>query len=188
MPFPNLRVLQPNVQFFIENNVRGIFEEGSYPPGGGGEFATLRSYLLAKILWQPECDVGEAMNEFLEGYYGGAAGPIREYIDRLHDEVEKKGAHVRIFDDPDVFLDRNFVADALKILDGAENGAGDERFRKRVRLARLPLEYSRAWLLDKEDYRRKEMFSDFFEKCRSMGISQIREGRTLEDSIGEFLE
>jgi len=184
MPFPNLRVLQPNVKFFLRNNVRGIFEEGSYPPGGGGEFGALRSYLLAKVLWDPNCDLDGALTEFLNGYYGGAAVPMRTYIDRLHDRVEK-GAHVRIFDNPDRFLDAGFVSDSLKIFDEAESEAGDERFKRRVRLARLPLEYSKIWLMDKGEDRRK-MFLDFIERCRSMGITQIREGRTLEDSIKEF--
>ncbi len=36
----------------MPNNYRHL-GEGDYPQGGGGPFATLRSYLLAKLLWQP---------------------------------------------------------------------------------------------------------------------------------------
>jgi hypothetical protein len=185
MPFPNLRVLQPNVQFFVDHSVKGIFEEGSYPPGGGGEFGALRSYLLARILWDPDCDFESALSEFLEGYYGNAAGNIRNYIERLHDNVED--IHVRIYDDPVKFLDPEFVEESISTFEEAEKGAGSDTIKKRIRLARMPLEYSRILLLDEENEQRKGKFLDFIDKCRSMGIAQIREGRTLEDSIREFM-
>jgi len=187
MPFPNLRVLQPNVQFFVKNNVRGIFEEGSYPDGGGGEFGALRSYLLARILWEPGCDVEEALTEFLEGYYGRAAKAIRGYIDELHNHVERENIHVRIYDDPGIFLNSDFVKDSLGIFKDAEKKAGDEKVRRRIRLAALPLEYSSVMLMDDGEAGKRSKFLEFIEKCRSMGITQIREGRSLEDSIKEIL-
>ena len=49
-PFPNLDTLQPNMQFFFENNVKGVFEQGNYQEGLNGEFGELRSYILAKLL------------------------------------------------------------------------------------------------------------------------------------------
>ncbi|MDH5604483.1 MAG: DUF4838 domain-containing protein, partial [Cyclobacteriaceae bacterium] len=47
-PFPNLHVLQPNLQFFAENGVTAMFEQGNREVGG--EFAELRSYLIAKLM------------------------------------------------------------------------------------------------------------------------------------------
>src|SRR3546814_4483113 len=40
-PFPNLHVLQPNIQFFATNGVSAMFEQGNSEVGG--EFAELRS-------------------------------------------------------------------------------------------------------------------------------------------------
>ncbi|MHC4727313.1 MAG: DUF4838 domain-containing protein [Planctomycetota bacterium] len=45
MPHPNLRVLGPNVKFFAEHNVKGIFEQGAYTTNGA-EMAELRAWLL----------------------------------------------------------------------------------------------------------------------------------------------
>ena len=50
-PFPNLRTLQPNVQYFHKNRVSAVFEQANREIGG--EFAELRAYLLAKLLWNP---------------------------------------------------------------------------------------------------------------------------------------
>ena len=35
MPFPDWYVIKPNVEFFIQNGVRGIFQEGVYGTTGG---------------------------------------------------------------------------------------------------------------------------------------------------------
>ncbi len=187
MPFPNLRVLQPNVQFFVKNKVKGIFEEGSYPAGGGGEFASLRSYMLSRILWEPGCDAQAAMEEFTSGYYGAAAGTIRSYIELLHDRVEKGKIHVRIFDKPDRFLDARFVDECLSLFDEAKEEAVEERHRRRVRLSRLPLTYSKIFLMDKSDPARKPLLKDFIQECRGFGITNVSEGKTLDRFAEESL-
>lgn len=186
MPFPNLRVLQPNVDFFVNNSVKGIFEEGNYSEGGGGELASLRSYLLAKILWNPSCDVDQAMEDFLSNRFGRAAASVRSYIDLLHDTVEGSGVHVRIYDDPDSFLDGDFVRDSLKILDEAEGLAGDERERGRVRRMRLPVVYSEIFMMEDGDEKRSRMM-DFLEECRSFGLTNISERYTIDQFIEEVV-
>jgi hypothetical protein len=40
------------------------------------------------------------MDDFLSGYYGAAAMPIRKYIDAMHDALEKSGAGLAIFGGP----------------------------------------------------------------------------------------
>jgi hypothetical protein len=37
----------------------------------------LRSYILAKLLWNPDYGAERAMDEFLTGVYGMAAQPIK---------------------------------------------------------------------------------------------------------------
>ncbi len=97
-PFPNLQVLQPNIQFFAENGVNAMFEQGNREVGG--EFAALRSYLLSKLLWDPYLDADSLMNDFLFGYYGAAGKPVREYIDLMRVELLKGGKPLRIFGSP----------------------------------------------------------------------------------------
>ena len=46
--FPNFGVLQKNMQFFVEHNAKGVFEQGNSDVlwGANSEFADLRGYLL----------------------------------------------------------------------------------------------------------------------------------------------
>ena len=95
--FANLQVLQPNMQFFAENNVKGVFEEGN-AASVSGEFGELRAYVIAKLLWDPTARVEPLIDEFLAGYYGEAAAPfIKEYIDTITSKTLKTSQHIYIF-------------------------------------------------------------------------------------------
>jgi len=145
-PFPNLRVLQPNVQLFRDRNAKGVFEQGNRE--FGGEFCELRAYMLAKLLWDPDCDVDAAMDDFLSGYYGAAGLPIRRYIDLLHDALDRAG-NVLYYGDPPQshgkdFLSPEMVAQYDALFDEAERLVADDRdVLLRVQTARLPLMYAK---------------------------------------------
>ncbi|MDR1628887.1 MAG: DUF4838 domain-containing protein [Oscillospiraceae bacterium] len=80
-PFNNWAVMQPNMKTFVENNVAGVYEEGNYQAAeSNGEFGDLRSYILAKLLWDADTDVNRHMIEFSNAYYGDAAEYILRYL------------------------------------------------------------------------------------------------------------
>jgi hypothetical protein len=54
-PHPNWFVLGPNLRFFQQHNVRGMFEQGAYQ-SHGSEMAELRAWVLARLLWDPHQD------------------------------------------------------------------------------------------------------------------------------------
>ena len=86
LPFPNFHTLQPNIQFYLKHNVKGIFNQA--PSSGGGEFAELRSYLMARVMWEADCDFEAEMADFLGAYYGPAGKPIGQYIRMMRERVE----------------------------------------------------------------------------------------------------
>ncbi len=59
-------------------HVRGLFEQDTYDTPSG-ELSALGGYMTAKFLWNPDYDENTAINEFLDGYYGPAAKPIRRW-------------------------------------------------------------------------------------------------------------
>ena len=94
MPYPNFKVLQPNIQTFRENNSIGIMEQAAYQ-GRGGEFSELRAYLISKLLWNPDCNVENVIDDFMYGYYGRAGKYIRQYFDLLHGRITPE-THIHI--------------------------------------------------------------------------------------------
>jgi hypothetical protein len=181
MPFPNLFSLKPNVKFFVEHSVRGIFEEGNYSGGGNGEFAALRAYMLAKILWNPDCDEGEVMEEFLEGYYGKAAPFIKDYIELIHGSVLDKGIHFHIFDPPaKLDLSDETIAEAERLFDEAERAVGDEDTLMRVKVARLPIWYVRMETAERLTPELERIAAEFFDVAAKSSITNISEGRSMD--------
>ncbi|MFC1541789.1 DUF4838 domain-containing protein [Candidatus Latescibacterota bacterium] len=142
-PFPNLRVRDDNIRFFTENNVTGIFQQDVYTTPHG-ELSGLSAYVNAKLLWNPYYDEDTAINEFLEGVYGPAARPIREYIDIIHDEVDKKNIHMGIWQGTDAeYMNDTILAVSDSLWNDAEHTASHlPEVLRRVKIARLSVDYA----------------------------------------------
>lgn len=140
MPYPNFPVLQPNIQTFRDHKAIGIMEQAAYQ-SRGGEFAELRAYVIAKLLWDPECDVEAVIDDFIYGYYGRAGQYVREYFDLLHSQVTPD-THITLFMAPDNALYTDaFIHAADALFDKAEAVAENETLLHRVEMARLPVMY-----------------------------------------------
>ena len=142
MPHPNLRVLGPNVKFFADHNVKGLFEQGSYNTYGA-EMAELRAWVLAKLLWDPTRDGEALVNEFIEGYYGPAAPHIKAYLKVTHDAVEASGDWLGCFEKNTAkYLSFDTLARGWEHLQAAETAVqNDPDLRFRVQVAQLPVMY-----------------------------------------------
>ncbi|KAA3618390.1 MAG: DUF4838 domain-containing protein [Calditrichaeota bacterium] len=140
LPYPNFNVLQSNIKTFKANKAIGIMEQGAYQ-SRGGEFAELRAWVIAKLLWNDNANVDEVIDDFMYGYYGRSGQFVREYLNLLHDQVtEETHIHLGLRPDDILFTDQ-FIREAGKIFDRAETVAENDLVRQRVELARLPLLY-----------------------------------------------
>lgn len=140
LPLPNFATLQPKIKTFQQNKAIGIMEQAAYQ-SRGGELAELRSYLIAKILWDLNCNTEEVVNDFLSGYYGRAGAPIRRYFDLLQSLV-KPDVHFAYGIKPnDEMFTEDFIKKATAIFSEAEKVADNEEILKRVELASLPILY-----------------------------------------------
>jgi hypothetical protein len=142
MPHPNLRVLGPNVKFFVDHNVKGIFEQGAYQ-SYGSEMAELRAWVLAKLLWDPSHDGELLTSEFIEGYYGPAATDIKAYLKITHDAVEASGDWLGCFESHTAkYLSFDTLSRGWQRLKAAEAAVqNDPALQFRVQVAELPVLY-----------------------------------------------
>ncbi|OGU35770.1 MAG: hypothetical protein A2068_15025, partial [Ignavibacteria bacterium GWB2_35_6b] len=145
-PFPNFHILQPNIQLFARYNVKMMFQQAA-GKRQAAEFGELRSYLIAKLLWNPNINVDSVMNDFLSGYYGNAGKFIRLYIDLMQSELLKSDAQLNIYGDPIESMN-NYLSPELMdkyniIFNDAESAVtGETEYLNRVKTARLPLTYA----------------------------------------------
>ncbi|MFQ6132115.1 MAG: DUF4838 domain-containing protein [Armatimonadota bacterium] len=191
MPFPNLYVLKPNINFFIEHGVTGIYEEACYYTKGA-ELAELRTYVMAKTLWDPSYDTDKAIDEFCAAYYGAAAPYVREYIDLVHESAQSiPDMHVRIYSPPSVgYLTPEVLERSQELFDRAEAAVReDPTLLHRVQVARLPLIYSQIALAQQAVYVEQgdqlvpkasvdipRLAREFERIARAEGLTMVREG------------
>lgn len=180
-PFPNFEALQPNVQFFVQHRVSGLFEQGNYSAGGFGELGPLRAYLLAKLLWDANTDLERHKTEFLNAYYGKAAGALGAYLSLLESQVSLPDKHAHIFDSSKAaYLNDAFLVEANRILATAENIADDETIRFRVAIDRLPIQYVQLSTGRVHGEERSALLTKFLQVARRAGISNISEAQSLD--------
>jgi hypothetical protein len=180
-PFPNFDALQPNVKFFVGHGVKGLFEEGNYSSGGGGEMGPLRAYLLAELLWNPELDVRKLTDEFLAAYYGAAAPKLHAYLELMEEQVRDSATHAYIFDRPQAsYLNEAFLGQADQLLMEAEEAAQSDDQRFRVQAVRLPIWYVMLATGRARDDARTNLLQLFLEVARQARISNISESESLD--------
>jgi hypothetical protein len=205
-PFPNLHTLQPNLKYLYDKGVTMIFEEGN--PETRGEFYELKAYILAKLMWDVDADVNKVMDDFFTGYYGNAGKIIREYSDLLQKMMIKSGEKLIIYGTPieekNSFLSDSLITEYNKIFDRAEIAvAGTPEILERVKVARLPLNYTileiardektgkRGAFMKGEDNKLKPkpeivtMLYDFVHLSMQIEVSHVRERRITPK---EYLE
>ncbi len=186
-PTPNLNSLQGNAQFFYENDVIGVFEQGVYnTTGKDGEFGELRAYLLAKLLWDPYADVDALTAEFMDAYYGDAAPYVQEYIDYLH--ALFKDGHLRINLSPDSYYPY-FRRDIVAHLD-AQWAAAKEAVKdnpvllEHVERTEISYRYIKMQCgrgeFDPEDRKASKRAERQFQMdCARLGVTRLNEGANV---------
>ena len=86
--------------------------------------AELRAWVLAKLLWDPGLDDGRLRDEFLEGYYGPAAGAMDDFLEGLEQALAKAGDALGCYSPADAkFLSFDTLARSWRTLDSASRKA-----------------------------------------------------------------
>ncbi|HWD38755.1 MAG TPA: DUF4838 domain-containing protein [Fimbriimonas sp.] len=139
-PLPNEAVLGPNIRFFANNGVKGIFEEGDYTSNGGA-MMELKCWLLAQLLWDPKADDGALTKEFLTGYYGTAGDAIGRYLQLIDDAGAKTAC--TIYQGPDApYFSYSVLRDSEKLWQEAEAAVANDTDKLwRVRQSHLSIQY-----------------------------------------------
>ncbi|MGL4345127.1 MAG: DUF4838 domain-containing protein [Cellulosilyticaceae bacterium] len=185
-PFPNLRTLAPNMQFFVKNKVKLLFSQCNRELGG--EFHELRGYLLAKLSWDPHCDIQKHMEDFCIGYYGPAGLYILQYINQLHDAAESSHPRLDIFHGPedakDTYLTPALFSQYEQLFALAETAvATDAHLLLRVQTAHLPLHYAGIVLQYGTVEERTQRIVTFAKLARQTQLHKVEEWKITVDQF-----
>lgn len=96
MPYPNFDVQKDNHDFYLENNVKAIFHQGSREHTN--ELACLRSYVLSRQMWDNTVDIDAIIAKYLNVTYGNGAKFVAEYLDLSNSELKEKARDLDLYD------------------------------------------------------------------------------------------
>ena len=140
LPVANWKTMQPHIQDFRDNHAIGILEEGDYQTVSC-ELRELRSWLLAKLMWNPDADVDALIRDFTDGYYGAAGRYVRDYLDLEDRILRREGVHGNCYVHPsDSMFTEEFIREGRRLFAEAKQAvAADQDLYDRVETAEMPL-------------------------------------------------
>jgi hypothetical protein len=119
--------------------------------------------------------MNDFLNDFLNGYYGVAGELIGEYINLMHNELEKSCKALQVFGGPlehkDGYLSDKMIAEYDRIFDEAEKiASSDTELLLRVQEARIPLMYAKLELGIGDVESRKKIAENLFKIAEAIGL------------------
>jgi len=190
LPCPNLRVIEPNIRYFVANNAMGIFMQAA-GNALGAEMSDLRNYLMANLLWDPTKSGQMLIDEFLDLHYGRSAEPIRRFINLTHENALASGLHPNCFGKAkDYAIDETIAQAGLDAFAEAMNLAENDTVRARVEKASI-CAYRAAiepiwYIKDKSNVdpalstRMRPLVERFLELCKKYNVTNASEGSGIE--------
>jgi hypothetical protein len=193
-PMPNLDVIAANTRYWIRNGVRGVMLEGAYQ--GPGDQDELKSWVAAKLMWNPSLDENTLAEDFIRGHYGKAAPALEEYQQLL---IRMRVRHQQDMSSPEggirypmdaPFITKEFVTEAkMKFAEARRLARGDDRLTRYVERAELPVLYVQCMrgpeFTAPENY--AVVVAEFERIGRNENVQCLQEGAAdFETRIAEF--
>ena len=140
LPVANWKSMQPHIQDFRDNHAIGILEEGDYQTVSC-EMREMRSWLLSKLMWNPDADVEALIKDFTDGYYGPAGPYIRQYLDLEERILLRPGIHTLCYiESSNEMYTPEFISEGRRLFAEARAAvASDPVLSDRVETAEMPL-------------------------------------------------
>lgn len=191
-PHPNWYAMNKDLQFFRKLGVQGLFLQTCVETEGAAN-EDMAAWVQAKLLWNPDLDVNELMNEFIAAYYGPAAEPMRAFYNLFVDNVLNDWIHFDLYFPPTGnYLRPDIIQKAEDHLKEAERLAvHDAKAAYRVEEAKIGIRYVKLLQprqhvlegnvlkpspLTPRDVNLREL-KDFMETCDKHEITSFTEGR-----------
>lgn len=181
-PFPNLQTIKDNMVIFRDHGVKMHFSQINSTLGG--DMSDLRPYLVSKLMWNPGASLDSLERHFCEAYYGAAAPQMLRYIHTLEGACVGSDVDLFIYDSPvsykNTMLRPSLMRRYNSIFDQAEAAvAADPKRLERVRMARLPLQYSALEIArtnpDRDAAAVESELKEFEKAIRHFGIETLNE-------------
>ncbi len=176
MPFPDFKEFPAETRLYKKNGVKGIFFQGAYC-GPGGSDSELRAYVMTKLLWNVNTDTDAEVSAWMQGVYGNAWKPMRQWFDLVHQQFEPADAHLFCYNKPQPKrLTPEVLAKGDALFAEAEKLAQTDLQREYIKKNHLGLTYVQLDLHPDTGPKLKQFMADI----HSLGITNTSEPQTAD--------
>jgi hypothetical protein len=192
-PMPNMHILAPELKYYIEHKVTSMMLQGDYN-GPHSDRATMRMWVMGKLMWNPSLDTEALVRDFNYGHYGKAAAPIQEYDELLNEVGKPYFAQILPngirYPMTVGFFTKDFMARSLALMEQAEALAKEDPILlNRVQIAKLPIQY--VMLSRRKDFSTEQYaatLDEFKRVARANKLAYLAEppGPDLEQKLAFF--
>ena len=178
-PMLYFHTLAENIRYFSRIGVLGILEQGNFAYGGGASCDDLKSYIIAKLLWNPECDFKYEIHRFCSAVYGERAGALFEkYIEVMEKACSSAPIHIYEYTDTD-FINDSLISECDSIFKEALKIAETPEQKMRLEREHLAIRYLKLTRSPLNSPGRNEAIDEFICDVKSHGITEIMERNSL---------
>ena len=182
-PFFHFHTLAENIRTFRDCGVRGVLEQGNFAYGGGCAADELKSYLIACLLFDPDCDIDSEIRGFCHAVYGEAAGEIYlEYLERMERACSSAPLTIYLYPDAEHITD-GLLSACEELFSRAVAVAENETYRRLLERERLAVRFLRLSRTPLGAEGRDADIEEFIRDVKAHGITELFE-RTSVD-VGE---
>ena len=135
IPHPNIHVLQENMKLFREFKALGLFSEGDRS-NDNATFNELKSYIIAKLQWNPEANVEALIEKFCDANYKKGSKDIQEIIKILENTVSDQHIYFPTYVHDMEWLSDEDTIKCIKLFQNALKKTKNEKFaNEKINLA-----------------------------------------------------
>ena len=181
LPLLPLHVFAENIKTYRQSGVQGVLMEGNFSYGGDANMGDLKTYVLSKLLWNPDADVDGLIDEYLNGVFGKGAGYLKEYVSLMENAVT--GKHTNIYDgNKNEYISEELIQKADALFQKAVSAETDPVIKERIEKEALAADYLKTVYTENREERAKKA-DELYQKLKHFKITEIRERSDLRKEI-----
>lgn len=189
LPFPNFDVQKDNHDFYLQNNVKAVFHQGSREHTN--ELACLRSYVFSKQMWDNSVDTNKLIAKYLKVTYGKAAPFIAEYLDTMNNELRDKAKDLDLYDSAaahrfDYLSNKNIDNYTSLMLKAEQAEQGNQAVLDRIAEIKINVVYAKMVASGLNIFEKQQAFEEFKVLADKLNIERHAEtGMKIDEYINE---
>lgn len=146
IPWPNLKVIGPNIRTFAKYGAIAVLEEGQYLHPNCGDLSELKAWVLSKLLWNPNLNEDSLICDFVKGFYKQSYKYVESYIELSINQITPKTYIGLNTNCGNPIYSKEYINNALNLINQAEKCTNNEKEKQRLDRILITLLYTQYYI------------------------------------------